>query len=490
MPKLLHHRVTYITMAVLVILIVILMAKGASNHNGQALITTTVDQGPVRQLVSVSGVAKAEQTAELAFPITGIVQTVLVDTGDVVAAGDTLITMDARALYADQQEATAALARTVADRDELLSGPTGSARDVTTENLASAQENLTTTKENEQQKVANAYQTLLSSGLTAYTISGTYHCDTEGTYTLDVFTSKAESGYSYKLSGIENNTQVVSTDQPLPLGDCGLRIQFDENSNYNNSLWHVDIPNTKSTLYVTNRNAYALSVTQADSAIAVATQAVTLAKANATNQNAPARSEAVTRANAAITQAKARLNRINATIADRTLKAPFAGTITNIDILPGETVTTAPVVTLLADDEFEVIARIPEIDIGKLLVGQRTEMVFDARSNETIIGDISFVSPQATEIDGVAYYEAIIQFIQIPDWLRSGLNADIEIIIAETTDSLRVPKRFVSQTETGHEVLTLKDGTTASTTIEVILTGNDGYVAITGLTAGDTVVAP
>jgi hypothetical protein len=74
--------------------------------------------------------------------------------------------------------------------------------------------------------------------------------------------------------------------------------------------------------------------------------------------------------------------------------------------------------------------------------------------------------------------------------MRSGLNADINIIISETTDTLRLPKRFVTKTDTGYTVLLRNGETVASTTISVTLEGNDGYVAITGLTLGDTVVAP
>ncbi len=501
MNKFFANRKVYVGLALAVIFLVILMIKGVSNNDPVERIITTVESGPVRQLVSVSGIAEAEQTAELAFPVSGIIERVEVDTGDMVKEGDILITLDTRALYADRQDALAAVSRAVADRDELLSGPTDTARDLTTETVSSKREALETTRANEAQKVSNAYHYLLSSNLTAYsndpkedavapTISGTYNCDQEGVYTLDIFSSSANSGYSYKLSGIETGTFVASTDQPAPIGKCGLRILFDSTSRYSSSQWKIEIPNTKSSLYVTNRNAHALAVTQAESAIALAEQDLLLAETSATNQNSPARSEAITRANAAIMQAQARLSRIDATIADRVLRAPFAGTITEIDILPGETVTTAPVVTLLANSDFEVTARVPEIDIGKLLIGQKTEMVFDAKDDVILTGEISFISLKSIEIDGVSYYEAIIQLDEVPAWIRSGLNADIEIIISENTDALRVPKRFITKTKDGYVVLVKKNGITASSTIEVQLEGNDGFVAITGLSEGDIIVAP
>jgi HlyD family secretion protein len=270
-----------------------------------------------------------------------------------------------------------------------------------------------------------------------------------------------------------------------------LRIIFDASSNYNRTQWFIDIPNQKSTSYVQNRNAYALSVTQAKSAIAHAQQAVTLAQANATNSNAAPRFEALVRANASISQAQAQLAKIDATIRDRVLRAPFSGTVTEIDILPGETVTTTPVLTLLAESDFEITARIPEIDIGKLATRQTAELVFDARSDEVLKGTVYYISLEATEIDCVAYYEALIVLEETPAWLRNGLNADIDVIAEESIGNLRIPTRFLIYSETGYQVLMQRaKNQTSTTTVELILDGNDGFAAITGLTEGDILVAP
>jgi len=502
MVRLLRSRYFYISIALVVVILIILMAFGVTSKKEEPLVSTTVEIGTVRELVSVSGIAEAEQTAELSFPVTGLVKTVHVNIGEEVKEGDLLVSLVTEALRADRQDAVAALTKTIADRDELLEGPTLSARDVSAENILSRQEALKKTIENENQKVLNAYLTLLSSGLTAFSddpdeaalppvITGTYSCDEEGSYFIETYMSGANSGYSFRLSGLETGTYVVSVDQPTPLGDCGLRIQFNSNSKYNSTDWTVNIPNMKSSQYVINRNAYSLALTQRESAISASRQALTLSEAEATDQNSPARSQVIKRANASIAQARARLAKIDSTINDRILTAPFSGTVTEIEILPGEAVTNAPVITLLASKDFEVTARIPEIDIGKIVTGQTVEMVFDARDDEVISGKTGFVSLRATEIDGVAYYEAIIELDEKPNWIRSGLNADVDIVIREETDVMRLPKRFVTLGDIATVLTTdLTSGTTASSTVEILMEGNDGYVAIIGLNEGDTVLAP
>jgi HlyD family secretion protein len=305
-----------------------------------------------------------------------------------------------------------------------------------------------------------------------------------------MYSSGSNSGYSYRLSGLESGTFVASTDQTFPLGTCGLQALFDAGSRYSNADWTIEIPNKNSTQYISNRNAYTLAQTQAASAITLAEQDLVLAQANAASTNAPARSEAIARANADIASANARVTRVDAQIADRTIRAPFAGTIVEINTLPGETVTTIPVITILAASDFELTARIPEIDIGKLETGQQVRAVFDAKADVLLDGTVDFISLQATEIDGVAYYEAIVSLEETPAWMRSGLNADIDIIITATNNSLRVPKRFVTETDGVYQVIIKTDNLLTTTTINVTLEGNDGYIAITGVNLGDILVAP
>ena len=463
--------------------------------------TATVSVGTVEELVSVSGVVDALQQADLGFPIGGTIATINVATGDTVPAGAVLATLRRDTLLADRAAAAAALAQAEAAQAELLAGPTATTRAASNEQVRLARAALETTRETQAQAVANAYQKLLSSDLTAIspdsdeeanppTVSGTYTCHTPGTYELSVYPSDTSSGYSYRLSGLETGTYPVSVTQAAPLGQCGLRIQFSPTANYNQSTWQIALPNPNGASYLINQNAYQLARTQASTSIRLAEQELALALANAQETTAPARREAITQAQASVAQAAAQLARTEALLAERTLTAPFAGTITRVDSEPGETVSTAPFITLLTDARFEVTARIPEIDIGKLALEQPVRMVFDARDDETLTGKIRFVSPEATLIDGVAYYEAIIVLDTTPSWLRSGLNADIDIIIDRAADVTRIPRRFLIETTEGYAVRTLHNDTVATSSVTLVLEGNDGYVAIDGLPAGSVVVAP
>ena len=474
-----------------------------TNHNqNDNLTTVAVERGSVRETISVSGFVEADNTANLTFPNTGRVSGIYVQKGDFVEADTLLATIGQSRLAAERSAALANLVRAEAARDEVVNGQTTEERAVTASTLSKARSAWEQTVATELQKVQNALIALQSNDLRAYsadpeedgsapTVSGSYLCAEEGQYTLEVYRSGADSGYSYRYSGLESGISNVSVTQPSPIGACGLSLEFTTNERYADSTWIISIPNTRSSTYLTYQNALTLAEQQAAQNIQAAKDALTLAENTATKDTAAPRVEALLIANADVTAAQAELARIDALLGDNSIYAPFAGTITDIDKLVGEIATTEPFITLLAEDAFTLTARIPEIDITKINTDQVVEVVFDAKVSETLSGHITYVSPLAVEIDGVAYFEAQITLDEIPTWMKSGLNADIEIITASTADSLRLPKRFVeSDTDQNFVYLLTKNNKVEKSTVEVGLIGNDGFVEVTSLSEGTTVVAP
>jgi HlyD family secretion protein len=465
-------------------------------------ITATVEKGEVAEIVSVSGFIEAKNTAELAFPSSGIVTEVFTKEGQAVVEKEVLATLASAVLVAQHNEAQAGLELAQAKYEKLIAGADFTDRNIAQTNLKNAQQELARTISEEEEKVTNALKALLSNDLSALskdpneaasapTITGTYTCDDEGSYELELYNSGADTRYSYRYFGIEQGVTDAATDQPAPLGTCGLFIQFADDANYGGSEWVINIPNKRSATYLTYANGYALAQEQQKNAIAKARDAVELISQQSSEVTADPRQEEVREAQAAVDQAKAKIAQIDALLEDRSIIAPFDGVVTSINILRGETAPATPVITVLASDAFELKARIPEIDITKLQVGQSVETIFDARPDDVCTGTISYISPLAIKIDGVAYFEATITLDETPLWIRSGLNADVDILIDKRADVLRIPKRFLIPNGDGtYSVLTPEGTETATTTVSLVFNGNDGFVAITGLNEGDTVIAP
>ncbi len=500
--KIFRNRTVTAFVVVLLIALVALIGRHLSDRQETTFVTTEVELGDVKQIVSISGVVESKNTAELAFPVTGVVASVSVSEGQIVTQGETLIRLDQTVLQAERDKAKAKLAREKANRDELIRGPRAEAKKVTALGVTIAKSDIERIKREETEKVNNAGRILLSADLIAFNddpkgevaspiITGTYTCTKEGVYTLQVFKSKTDSGYSYRLSGLENDTALVNINQSNPLGTCGLRVQFTPGFKYSDTTWTISVPNTSSKNYVANLNQLGLTKKQTTGAIATAYEAIALAKQKQELENAGPEKEALKRAAAAIAEAEAELKVAHAQLAKYTMKAPFSGVITDVDVLPGEIVTTNPVVTLLAEDNFYITARVPEIDISRIFIGQTAQVVFDAKVSEVLDATVSLISPIATEIDGVSYFKATLTFSQMPPWIRSGLNADIDIITDIKKGVNRLPKRFLITAEDGTTTV-LKSGAEGpiATPVKVLFTGNDGFVAISGVSEGDQLIAP
>ena len=187
----------------------------------------------------------------LSFLKSGRISQVLAKEGQEVKKGDVLVK-----LSAPDQEGTLAQAK--------------SGFELAQAQFASLNNQYANTEKQQNLIVKNAYQVLLSSGLEGIpddqtanvppTISGTYTCGKEGSYVIEPYRSgDGDSGYSFKYSGLESGIASVKFTNAIPFGDCGLQIKFNE-ANFEGSVkWTINIPNTKSAVYLLNKNNYELA---------------------------------------------------------------------------------------------------------------------------------------------------------------------------------------------------------------------------------------
>lgn len=465
------------------------------------LTTTTITKGDVVNTVSVSGAIESNNVADLAFPSSGIVSKIYTKEGDQVKKGDVLATLGAEELIATRASALADLRSAQADLKKLISGSTNEERVVTDRTVSIAQADLTRITEAQNTNVENARRSLLNTTLSAYSektttftsapiISGTYTCKSAGAYKLSIYSSGSLSGYSISLSGLETGTYPATISQETKFGNCGLYAKFAKDSPYIGTVWTVEVPNTTSSTYTVNKNTYDKAMIDASNAITAAKQALQLAQDKQGLANANPRSEAVDIANARISSALAQISRIDAQIGNRAITAPFDGTVANVDILVGETAGLSPVFSILSTENFELVARVPEVDVIKIKIGQTADVIFDAKSDTLIKATISYISPIPSQINGVAYFIVKLKITDQLEWIRSGLNADIDIITDKKENVLKVPKIYINHTDNNDSLQVLTGELKSTSTIKVLFTGNDGFSQIEGVTEGTVVIAP
>jgi multidrug efflux pump subunit AcrA (membrane-fusion protein) len=288
---------------------------------------------------SSTAATSSARSVSLSFLKAGRIATVNVHEGDHVQAGDVLATLDAADAQGAVQQAKGAL--------ELAKAQ-----------YASMNVQYANAKKQQDVLVENAYHTLLSSGLAAVgenrttgtvksgdddqipTISGTYTCDKEGSYEIYPFaSSNGLSGYSFTVKGLETSSGVVTFHSPQPIGSCGLFILFPEGYIFDPSTkWVITIPNTRSTSYAANKNAYDLAVATRD-------QVLKQLEANLGKDSAPDANTAQATIDAAEGTYQVALANYNNTM----ITAPTSGTVSFVDndLQPGENATAnKPVITI------------------------------------------------------------------------------------------------------------------------------------------------
>ena len=170
------------------------------------------------------------------------------------------------------------------------------------------------------------------------------------------------------------------------------------------------------------------------------------------------------------------------------LIAPIDGIVIVRDVEPGQTVTASDAVLVLSD-RLIVEADVDETDIGELKVGQKAIIGLDAYPKIKIDAIVDHISYESQMVSNVTTYKGDVLPRQIPEVFRSGMSANVEVIVKEVTNALLIPSNAVIHNKNKTFVQT-KDSASGDIHNVPIVTGleNDGLVeVISGVTDGDTI---
>ena len=158
------------------------------------------------------------------------------------------------------------------------------------------------------------------------------------------------------------------------------------------------------------------------------------------------RIERIAAQRAALAQATAALARIEATLAQTVLTAPFSGTVTVKHRETGEALSPGtPVLTLRNFDDRWVRVYIPGDEVGRLRLGQQATITADAEPTRRYTGTISYIASvaeftprnvQSTKDRVKLVYEVRVRITGDSNVdLKPGLPADVQFPTTTTTAS-------------------------------------------------------
>jgi len=159
------------------------------------------------------------------------------------------------------------------------------------------------------------------------------------------------------------------------------------------------------------------------------------------------------KAKATIDSAKAAMA-LQAAILEKTeLTAPFAGVIAEINGEVGEYITpspsgvaTPPAVDLIADNCLYISAPVDEVEAAQIEKKMKVNVTLDAFRGEVFAGEVTRIAPYVKELEKQA--RTVDIDVKLIDTMQQkklliGYSADIDVIIQQQKETLRLPTETV-----------------------------------------------
>jgi RND family efflux transporter MFP subunit len=138
--------------------------------------------------------------------------------------------------------------------------------------------------------------------------------------------------------------------------------------------------------------------------------------------------EKIQAADSKVDQMRSALEVAKASLAQGTLVAPFAGTVTTVDVQTGEYVNPGQVIITLAKlDELQIeTTDLSELNVAAVKIGQLATVFVEAL-NDNFPGKVTAISPISNKIGGDVVFKVTIKLDEQPEALLWGMSADVEI---------------------------------------------------------------
>ncbi len=531
-----------------VILLILLVLPQFFKKKEATYTTAKAVEQTITQTVEVTGQVESADDIQLNFKNSGLVRTVNVKVGDKVKSGQLLAALRADNIGAQIADAQAAVDIAQSDLDKLLAGASSADLYITQEevnsaNLAyeTAMSNLLDLENTRDRELANlkaaainAINDKTNAAQYALDIVEDAIMDSEADEYLYVFNQStffnAKTKYNDALNSLDDFFVVLGNNPNLNDQDVLLatlddlenvlnKVLISVNSAFDTMLASIEngvYTNTVVTSFKTSLNTQstvlstAVSVVQTNSAnlrtkdlyyqnqiissnnsIQAALKSLDLAKARLAYKKEPPRDFQISAAQANVRRARANLNRYYSELGDSSIKAPVDGTVTKVNVDPGEISSMSNfAISMIGVSNLQVEVDVPESDITKLSLNDPVEITLDAfESTEKFAGVISFIDPAATVINEVIYYKVKVSLNEQNELIKSGMTADLAILTEQKEKALVIPARAVVYKNDKAYVQVLVDNQPQEKEVELGLKGDDSLVEIlSGLAIDEEVI--
>ena len=180
------------------------------------------------------------------------------------------------------------------------------------------------------------------------------------------------------------------------------------------------------------------------------------------------------------------------------VRSPTDGTVLEILVNAGEIITSGTatfgggtVLMKVADlSRMIVKAKINEVNIPRVAVGQDVDIRLDALPGQVFKGRVAAIAAQGVKEENIVTYDVTIAITETNKALKPMLTANVDIVTKRLDDVLTIPLE-VLQVKNGDDVVeVLTNGTQKSQKVRVAFRTDTQAVITKGLNEHDQVVIP
>ena len=136
---------------------------------------------------------------------------------------------------------------------------------------------------------------------------------------------------------------------------------------------------------------------------------------------------------------------------DVTIRAPLAGTVLEKNVEEGQVIQSASqnvsggtTLMVMANlESMQVRTLVDETDMGDIRPGMQANVTVEAYPERRFVGVVEKIEPQAIVQQNVTMFPVIVQLDNDSGLLRPGMNAEVEVELAQATGVLLIPNNAV-----------------------------------------------
>ncbi len=191
--------------------------------------------------------------------------------------------------------------------------------------------------------------------------------------------------------------------------------------------------------------------------------------------------------------ALAKVESVQANIEASTLRAPFEGIVFSLRVAGGDLVAQGDSIAyLVAPDALRLEAGVSEVDVVKLKVGQPVRIRFEAYQDRLLEGEVLEISPRGEQQGGMTVFRVKVSLDRGGLDVRTGMTAQLRMVIGEQKNVLAVPAAALRQSQTGGLMVQVRTASGTWEDRDVTIGLNDGVLAevLSGVEEGQTLRYP